>query len=489
MKYSNSLARIILRHTGIFLLSNSATSSAFTRHFQLKLKALVMVASMFFMISFSLAFSGPVAAVVVLYGTSTGFGTGEQGSGGNPGSGGGKGSRSQFHRVDITTGVAHEISMDIGFGGDVGGLAADSSDVLFAGTGGRGPNMEGRNETPTLLFTIDPRNGLGDPAIGPLGIEFGPPESSGQGPGAGDFDQYDTRRQNIAGWSFDPVSGNLFGMTAKGSQLYSADTTTGLATRIGTPCDSPVIGAPGGRCGRGNAIAFDDVGVNDSIGTLFWTRELEISELDPATGLIVGSPVALAFLPFGPPTDPGSPFRVVAMDYHPVSGDLYAAVQQRQARDSPPAMSTLAILDPRVGTFIVIGAIDGTGVKLDGIAFTSAAYVPPPECNIELNREKLINGDTVTANILSFVNPSAAPVAIELKMWLGVPDISPLPVTNVGSDGSFMLPAGTVVDLGPAPLLGISASLPRGSYEFSCRMRDPVTGELLAEERNFFEIE
>jgi hypothetical protein len=197
--------------------------------------------------------------------------------------------------------VATEISMDIGYGGDVGGLATDPNNLLFAGTGGRGPNSLGRGESPTLLFTIDPVTGLGNPQIGPLGIEFGPPDSAGQGPGAGDFDQFGSRRQSISGWSFDPISGNLYGMAGRGSQLFTADTVTGLATRVGSTCDSPAIGAPGGTCRRGNAIAMDDVGVNSPLGTLFWANDIEVAELDPVTGLILGVPVTLDFTPFGYP--------------------------------------------------------------------------------------------------------------------------------------------------------------------------------------------
>lgn len=317
----------------------------------------------------AIALSPAAKAGVVLYGTASGFGTGEMASGGT-GTGPAPGRFSQFHRVDINTGVATEISSDIGFGGDVGGLATDKNNVLYAGTGGRGPNNIGRNPSTSLLFTIDPFSGLGNPAIGPLGIEFGPPSSPGQGPGAGNFDQFGSLRQNISGWSFNPLTGDLYGMAGRGSQLFTADIGTGLATRIGTPC-----GPAPSRCARGNAIAFDDVGVHNPLGTLLWANEFVIAELDPATGQIIGPPTPLDFSPFGPPTDLDAGFRVVAMDHHPLTGDLYAAVQQRQSRDSPPPRSTLAILDPVLGTFTIIGAVDGTGAKLDGIAFVN---VPEP---------------------------------------------------------------------------------------------------------------
>ena len=125
---------------------------------------------------FLLSFSGQATAEFVLYGVASGFGTGEQGSGGTaPGTG--PGNFSQFLQVDLNTGVATEISSDIGFGGDVSGLAASPDGILYSATGGRGPNTLGRSVSPTLLFTIDPVTGLGAPAIGPMGIEFGPPQS------------------------------------------------------------------------------------------------------------------------------------------------------------------------------------------------------------------------------------------------------------------------------------------------------------------------
>ena len=97
-----------------------------------------------------------------------------------------------------------------------------------------------------------------------------------------------------------------------------------------------------------------------------------------------------------------------------------------------------------------------------------------------------VDGDTVTADVFRFANPTAASLALEWKVWLGVPGIPSIGVVNLGADGSFVLPAGTDVDLGPLTILPVTAALPPGSYEFSCRMLDPVTGELLVEDRNIF---
>jgi hypothetical protein len=51
-----------------------------------------------------------------------------------------------------------------------------------------------------------------------------------------------------------------------------------------------------------------------------------------------------------------------------------------------------------------------------------------------------------------------------------------------------VFPAGLDVNLGPLPLLP-AAGLPMGQWEFSCRILDPVTGKLLAEDLNGFIVQ
>ena len=124
----------------------------------------------------------------------------------------------------------------------------------------------------------------------------------------------------------------------------------------------------------------------------------------------------------------------------------------------------------------------------DGIKSSTSILVPGPECEFQLSQASYVDGETVTADVFHFANLTPDPVATEIKIWLAVPGIPTLSVTNLGADGSFVFPAGTDIDLGPAQLLGVSAALPRGSYEFGCRFLDPVTGELLAEDLNTFDI-
>ena len=113
-----------------------------------------------------------------------------------------------------------------------------------------------------------------------------------------------------------------------------------------------------------------------------------------------------------------------------------------------------------------------------------------PICDIQLSQAIYIDGETITADVYRYANLTSSPITLEAKVWWGLPaGEPPISVTNLGSDGSVVLPPGTDVDVGPLPLQPVTSAMARGTYEFSCRMLDPVTGELLAEDRNFFEIQ
>jgi hypothetical protein len=60
---------------------------------------------------------------------------------------------------------------------------------------------------------------------------------------------------------------------------------------------------------------------------------------------------------------------------------------------------------------------------------------------------------------------------------------------NLGSDGSFTVPAAFDQDYGPITLATVNSALPRGRYEFSSRIVDPVTKKLLSEDINEFVIQ
>ena len=110
-------------------------------------------------------------------------------------------------------------------------------------------------------------------------------------------------------------------------------------------------------------------------------------------------------------------------------------------------------------------------------------------CDIQMSQQTYIDGDTITANIFRLANPTSATIALEIKVWLNLPGFPPISLFNLGSDGSFALPAGTDINLGPIPLLSIIPGLPRGTYGLNCRMLNPITGQLLAEDSNVFDVQ
>ncbi len=135
-------------------------------------------------------------------------------------------------------------------------------------------------------------------------------------------------------------------------------------------------------------------------------------------------------------------------------------------------------------------AIPWPGPDFDNYPFIRAfpPAIPSPVCDIQMSQAIYTTGDTGTAQVFRLANPGPDPLPVELKIWLGVPGIPPISVINAGADGSVILPAGFDQDFGPLDIF-LAAGAPLGSYEFSCRFLDPVTGELLAEDLNPFEIQ
>jgi hypothetical protein len=109
-------------------------------------------------------------------------------------------------------------------------------------------------------------------------------------------------------------------------------------------------------------------------------------------------------------------------------------------------------------------------------------------CDIQMTGSAYLTGEVVTARVFRFANGNAMTVPIELKIWLGLPGIAPVSFVNAGGTGSLSLPPGFNQDLGPLPLFTVTPGSPRGAYELGCRILDPVTGRLLAEDLNPFTI-
>lgn len=108
---------------------------------------------------------------------------------------------------------------------------------------------------------------------------------------------------------------------------------------------------------------------------------------------------------------------------------------------------------------------------------------------IQMSKTTFTNGETVTATEFRLRNPGAEAAKVEAKVWLRIPGLAPVSILNLGSDGTFSLPAGLDQNLGPVTLFTVTSNSVRGSYEFSSRLVDPVTGKIVNEDLNTFLIE
>jgi DNA-binding beta-propeller fold protein YncE len=159
-------------------------------------------------------------------------------------------------------------------------------------------------------------------------------------------------------------------------------------------------------------------------------------------------------------------------------GNLYVASQ---------GTSSVLRYDGQTGAFIDAFVTAGSG----GLQFpTFLTFFPSdPACDIRMSQDVYSVGATVTVASWRLRNPGPDPVAIEMKTWLGVPTAGAVSVVNAGATGSLTFPSGLDAELGPIDLFVVQASFPRGTYEFSCRLLDPITGQTKHEDLNPFEIQ
>jgi len=132
---------------------------------------------------------------------------------------------------------------------------------------------------------------------------------------------------------------------------------------------------------------------------------------------------------------------------------------------------------------------DGTGLGSNLFSVAIASGAPSPTCDIQMSNTSYVTGDTVTAQVARLANSGPNPVPVEVKLWFEVPASPPMSFLTVGADGSFVLSPGFDQDFGPLALIPVQTSLPRGEYQFNCRLLDAVTGAPLADDVNPFQLQ
>ena len=112
----------------------------------------------------------------------------------------------------------------------------------------------------------------------------------------------------------------------------------------------------------------------------------------------------------------------------------------------------------------------------------------PPRCTLQVTQKSYREGETVRAS-LHLSNPKPHSTEVEMKLWLSAPGEAPLSVADpIEAGRPLELPGMLNRNSGKLRLFSVDAATPRGMYEMSCRLIDPVTGSLVSEDLNAFQV-
>jgi hypothetical protein len=110
-----------------------------------------------------------------------------------------------------------------------------------------------------------------------------------------------------------------------------------------------------------------------------------------------------------------------------------------------------------------------------------------PDMNIQLGQQFYLQGETLSASSFWISNPSTQSHRVEVKTWIELPGLQPIPLDMVESDVLTLSP-GFSRDYGLMPLLKIAPDSPAGDGQVNGRLIDPVTGDALSQDINPFTI-
>ena len=343
--------------------------------------------------------TGTANAVPILFGVTSGFGSGGgMGGPGGPGSGTGGGNRSFLVIVDPASGSIANVG-ELGIGGSISSLVADDSGTLLTARGGRRPGVPDRSPSESMLVTVDPNTATAT-LVGKMGIEI-----------PANFAQFGSQRQNIADLAIRPSDGAVFGLVGRGTQLAMIDRDTGVTTKVGDTMTD----------GRGNGLTFDPD------GNLLLADHANLYTLNQDSDGFSSS-VPLDFSGLVTPPRPGAEYRVGGMTFSPDGTTLYATVLAGSADDGQPFRSILATLDPSTGTFTEIGS---TTRKLESLAFVDDGDIPAPSGTDPISAfdfNAFAFRDTRTANQSNFATGD--------RLAFGIDFVTPNPEQGLGGENT-----------------------------------------------------
>ncbi|MBI3329697.1 MAG: hypothetical protein HYZ81_23695 [Nitrospinae bacterium] len=301
-----------------------------------------------------------------------------------------------------------------------------------------------------------------------------------------------------------------------GSDCSEPYTTNTRVTLTATPAAGSIFaGWRGGGCpetGPCTLTLTADIAVTATFNIQQFTLALSVE--GAGSGTVASSPPGIVCGAGAYCAGAYPPGTVMTLTAAPAAGSIFAGWSGGVCAGTNPCTVTLTADAAVIATFHVLQTLgeEGTGRGADtGPVFTSwsvdvdclEGMVTPsinktctaifhlaslPACMIQMSQASYVDGETVAAQALRLANPGATPAPIEIGIWVDVPGVPPIPVVNLGAKGAVVLPVGFIRDFGPLPLFRVAARVPRGTYGFSCRLVDPVTGQLVSEDLNPFEI-
>ncbi len=124
------------------------------------------------------------------------------------------------------------------------------------------------------------------------------------------------------------------------------------------------------------------------------------------------------------------------------------------------------------------------------LSLDDTSEAPDLRCEVEMSKSYYANSEPVVIKSLRFANLQSTPVTTRLRLQLKLPPsiVYQVEALDIGADGSFSLPGNFDNQLGPVTMFTVTPTNPpfRGSYEWRCAFEDPVTGEVISEQRAGF---
>lgn len=108
--------------------------------------------------------------------------------------------------------------------------------------------------------------------------------------------------------------------------------------------------------------------------------------------------------------------------------------------------------------------------------------------DFSVSQESYIPGDTIGISSYRLTNLTGVDQIAEMKIWCTGPVMAPLAIGNVGTNGRYIVPAGSHEESSPIPLLPVVEDMPGGEYAIGARILDPATGDILAQSQRRFAI-